>query len=98
MTYLENFPVGRPTEIIIVNNAPTHLRRSNTREKVVEWIEQWCTRNIGHVAFCFGFYMAMVDKGDHFEGAYLLKNSNSLRALKNTNFSNYFDKRKNDLY
>lgn len=62
LAYMEKFPFGRPTEMVTVNNAPTHLKSLDTREKVVAWIKQWCIQNAGHVAFCFGFYMAMANK------------------------------------
>ncbi|OAP11810.1 hypothetical protein AXX17_AT1G52520 [Arabidopsis thaliana] len=57
--------VARPTELNTVNNAPTtHLKSLDTREKVGAWIKQWCIQNASHVAFCFGFYMAIAKKGD----------------------------------
>ncbi|VYS49438.1 unnamed protein product [Arabidopsis thaliana] len=69
LAYLEYFPVGRPTEMNTVNNAPTtHLKSMDTREKVGAWFKQWCIQNAGHVAFCFRFYcMAMAKKGDQLE-------------------------------
>ncbi|KAG7559499.1 hypothetical protein ISN45_Aa05g010910 [Arabidopsis thaliana x Arabidopsis arenosa] len=90
MAYLENFPVWMPTEIVTVNNAPTHLRSLDTRKKVVASIKECCMRNACHVALCFGFYMAMVEKGDQFQGAKNLKRFSSLMALKKTHFGYYF--------
>ena len=90
LAYLEFFPVGRPTEINTVNNAPTtHLKSLDTREKVVAWIKRWCIQNASHVDFCFGFYMAMAKKGDQLEGAYTLKTSYALRELRRHNL-NFF--------
>ncbi|EOA25569.1 hypothetical protein CARUB_v10018914mg [Capsella rubella] len=87
--YLENFPVGRPIEVVTVNNPPIHLRSLDSRENVLNSIKHWCTRNAGNVAFCFGFYMAMVENGDQFEGARNLETSYSLKALKETYIGSY---------
>ncbi|XP_023638863.1 uncharacterized protein LOC17886254 [Capsella rubella] len=81
--------VGRPIEVVTVNNPPIHLRSLDSRENVLNSIKHWCTRNAGNVAFCFGFYMAMVENGDQFEGARNLETSYSLKALKETYIGSY---------
>lgn len=72
-----------------MNNAPPHLRSLDTREKVVAWIEQWCIKNVGNVAECFGFYMGMAENSDQFDGPQTLKTSCYLKAIKNANFGYY---------
>ncbi|KAG7627206.1 hypothetical protein AtNW77_Chr3g0195331 [Arabidopsis thaliana] len=89
MAYLENFPIWMSKEIVTVNNAPTHLRSLDTREKVVASIKEYCMRNACNIALYFDFYMVMVEKGDQFDGAKNLKKVYSLMALKKSHFGCY---------
>ncbi|CAH8259849.1 unnamed protein product [Arabidopsis lyrata] len=80
LSYLDNFSAARPTEVVTVHNAPTHLLSMDTREKVVVWIAQWCSQNAEKVAICLGFHTAMSEKSGKFVWP-----SHSLSVLKRTN-------------
>ncbi|KAG7624550.1 hypothetical protein ISN45_At03g008720 [Arabidopsis thaliana x Arabidopsis arenosa] len=84
LSYLNHFSAARPTEVVTVHNAPTHLMSLDTREKVVTWIAQWCSQNAEKVAICLGFHTALLEKAGKFPGP-----SYSLMVLKRTNVDSY---------
>ncbi|KAG7630565.1 hypothetical protein ISN44_As03g008820 [Arabidopsis suecica] len=83
LSYLNHFSAARPTEVVTVHNAPTHLMSLDTREKVVTWIAQWCSQNAEKVAICLGFHTALLEKAGKFPGP-----SYSLMVLR-TNVDSY---------